>query len=143
MFPRPNSTLPPLPLPGDVWKGFEIDQGGTLETEGLEGFKEKIYVACAEREKHNLRKETKDKEGLEVYGMLKEGTGSRSTYTDKWTQGQSWSNSGPGTSAFENVDGDKFKCPCDAECEDRVYLVAEFSLYAYNERKCTRLNCNK
>ncbi|CAB1097466.1 unnamed protein product [Ectocarpus sp. CCAP 1310/34] len=58
----------------DVWKGLDIDEDETLETEGLQGFKENIYVACAEREL-NLRKEFKDKEGLEVYGMLKEGIG--------------------------------------------------------------------
>ncbi|CAB1100184.1 unnamed protein product [Ectocarpus sp. CCAP 1310/34] len=54
----------------DVWKGLDIDEDETLETEGLQGFKEKISVACAEREEQNLRKESKDKEGLEVYGML-------------------------------------------------------------------------
>ncbi|CAB1121249.1 unnamed protein product [Ectocarpus sp. CCAP 1310/34] len=59
----------------DVWKGLDIDEDETLETEGLQGFKEKISVACAEREEQNLRKESKDKEGLEVYGMLKEGIG--------------------------------------------------------------------
>ncbi|CAB1111176.1 unnamed protein product [Ectocarpus sp. CCAP 1310/34] len=59
----------------DVWKGLDMDEDETLETEGLQGFKEKISVACAEREEQNLRKESKDKEGLEVYGMLKEGIG--------------------------------------------------------------------
>ncbi|CAB1112719.1 unnamed protein product [Ectocarpus sp. CCAP 1310/34] len=33
----------------DVWKGLDIDEDETLETEGLQGFKEKIPVACAER----------------------------------------------------------------------------------------------
>ncbi|CAB1098534.1 unnamed protein product [Ectocarpus sp. CCAP 1310/34] len=55
---------------GDVWKGFEIDEDNALDTEGLKGFKENMSVAFAEREQ-NLRKETKDKEGIEVYGMLK------------------------------------------------------------------------
>ncbi|CAB1111402.1 unnamed protein product [Ectocarpus sp. CCAP 1310/34] len=32
----------------DAWKGLEGDEDETLETEGLQGFKEKIYVACAE-----------------------------------------------------------------------------------------------
>ncbi|CAB1110718.1 unnamed protein product [Ectocarpus sp. CCAP 1310/34] len=50
----------------DVWKGLDIDEDETLETEGLQGFKEKISVACAEREKQNLRKETKDKKGKEA-----------------------------------------------------------------------------
>ena len=60
---------------GGVWKGIEIDEDETLETEGIAGFKETISVAIAEREEQNLRKEAKDKEGLEVYGMLKEGIG--------------------------------------------------------------------
>ncbi|CAB1101351.1 unnamed protein product [Ectocarpus sp. CCAP 1310/34] len=63
----------------DVWKGLDIDEDETLETEGLQGFKEKISVACAEREEQNRRKETEKeteyKEGLGVYGMLKEGIG--------------------------------------------------------------------
>ncbi|CAB1113272.1 unnamed protein product [Ectocarpus sp. CCAP 1310/34] len=50
----------------DVWKGLDIDEDETLETEGLQGFKEKISVACAEREEQNVRKETEDAEGLEV-----------------------------------------------------------------------------
>ncbi|CAB1102256.1 unnamed protein product [Ectocarpus sp. CCAP 1310/34] len=49
----------------DVWKGLDIDEDESLETEGLQGFKEKIAVACAEREEHSLRKETEDKEGLD------------------------------------------------------------------------------
>ncbi|CAB1111562.1 unnamed protein product [Ectocarpus sp. CCAP 1310/34] len=53
----------------DVWKGLDIDENETLETEGLQGSKEKSSVACAEREEQNLRKKTKDEEGLEVYGM--------------------------------------------------------------------------
>ncbi|CAB1118116.1 unnamed protein product [Ectocarpus sp. CCAP 1310/34] len=40
----------------DVWKGLDIDEDETLETEGLQGFKEKISVACAEREEQNLSK---------------------------------------------------------------------------------------
>ncbi|CAB1104917.1 unnamed protein product [Ectocarpus sp. CCAP 1310/34] len=58
----------------DVCKGFEIDEDETPETEGLHGSKEKVSVACAEGEQ-NLGKETEEKEGLEVYGMLKEGKG--------------------------------------------------------------------
>ena len=34
-----------------VWKGFDIDERETLKTEGLEGFKEEIFVAFARREK--------------------------------------------------------------------------------------------
>ncbi|CAB1103975.1 unnamed protein product [Ectocarpus sp. CCAP 1310/34] len=33
----------------DVWKGLDIDEDETLETEGLQGSKERISVACAER----------------------------------------------------------------------------------------------
>ncbi|CAB1106138.1 unnamed protein product [Ectocarpus sp. CCAP 1310/34] len=59
----------------DVLNGSEIDEGDTRESEGLRGFMEKLSFAFAEREEQNLRKETKVQEGLEVHGMLKEGTG--------------------------------------------------------------------
>ena len=41
---------------GGVWKGIEIDEDETLETEGIAGFKETISVAIAEREEQILRK---------------------------------------------------------------------------------------
>ena len=62
-----------------VWKGFDIDERKTLKTEGLEGFKEEISVAFDRREKQNLAEETKVKPGLDLYGRLEEGMGSRST----------------------------------------------------------------
>ncbi|CAB1098704.1 unnamed protein product [Ectocarpus sp. CCAP 1310/34] len=40
----------------DVCKGLDIGENETLQTEGLQGFKENISVACAEREEQNLRK---------------------------------------------------------------------------------------
>ena len=41
----------------DAWKGVEIDEGDTLEREGLEGFKENVSVVAAEREdRMNLTK---------------------------------------------------------------------------------------
>ncbi|CAN0277362.1 unnamed protein product, partial [Ectocarpus sp. 13 AM-2016] len=56
-------------------EGFEIAEGETLETEGLEGFKEKITVAFAEREEQNQTTKTKDKEDSHVYGMGREAIG--------------------------------------------------------------------
>ena len=58
-----------------VWKRFDIDECNTLETEGLEGFKEEVSVALARREKQNLAEEIKVKPGLGLYGLLKEGMG--------------------------------------------------------------------
>ncbi|CAB1115344.1 ABC [Ectocarpus sp. CCAP 1310/34] len=43
----------------DVWKGLDIDEDETLETEGLQGFKEKISVACAERGEKKSEERTK------------------------------------------------------------------------------------
>ncbi|CAB1103564.1 unnamed protein product [Ectocarpus sp. CCAP 1310/34] len=94
----------------DVWKGFDIDEDETLETEGLKGFKEKISVACAERGRQNLRKETEDKEGLEVTGDI----GLRERRRRHRTVDE---------------EDDEFKCDCGFECEDRVHVVAECPLY--------------
>ncbi|CAB1110562.1 unnamed protein product [Ectocarpus sp. CCAP 1310/34] len=62
-------------IPKVTYGWVRIDEGDTLDMEGLKGFKEKLPVACAEREEQNLRKEAKYKEAIEVYGMLKEGIG--------------------------------------------------------------------
>ncbi|CAB1101144.1 unnamed protein product [Ectocarpus sp. CCAP 1310/34] len=61
----------------DAWKGFEIDEDETLEKAGSTG---------------NLRKETEDKECLEVYGML----------------------------TVDNED-DKFRCDCGSERADGAH----------------------
>lgn len=58
-----------------VWTGLDVDQEDALATESLGGFKKKISDAFVEREDLNLRKEAREKEGLEVYGMLIEPIG--------------------------------------------------------------------
>ncbi|CAB1096931.1 unnamed protein product [Ectocarpus sp. CCAP 1310/34] len=123
----------------DVWKGLDIDEDETLETEGLQGFKEKISIACAEREEQNLRKESKDKEGLEVYGMLKEGIGFKDYLHGPMDAGTKLKVKfrTEDTSLRErrrrhrtvDEEDDEFKCDCGFECEDRVHVVAECPLY--------------
>ncbi|CAB1114720.1 unnamed protein product [Ectocarpus sp. CCAP 1310/34] len=122
----------------DVWKGLDIDEDETLETEGLQGFKEKISVACAEREQ-NLRKESKDKEGLEVYGMLKEGIGFKdylhgpmdagTKLKVKFRTGDIGLRERRRRHRTVDEEDDEFKCDCGFECEDRVHVVAECPLY--------------
>ncbi|CAB1103133.1 unnamed protein product [Ectocarpus sp. CCAP 1310/34] len=123
----------------DVWKGLDIDEDETLETEGLQGFKEKISVACAEREEQNLRKESKDKEGLEVYGMLKEGIGFKdylhgpmdagTKLKVKFRTGDIGLRERRRRHRTVDEEDDEFKCDCGFECEDRVHVVAECPLY--------------
>ncbi|CAB1115488.1 unnamed protein product [Ectocarpus sp. CCAP 1310/34] len=123
----------------DVWKGLDIDEDETLETEGLQGFKEKISVACAEREEKNLRKETKDKEGLQVYGMLKEGIGFKdylhgpmdagTKLKVKFRTGDIGLRERRRRHRTVDEEDDEFKCDCGFECEDRVHVVAECPLY--------------
>ncbi|CAB1099471.1 ABC [Ectocarpus sp. CCAP 1310/34] len=123
----------------DVWKGLDIDEDETLETEGLQGFKEKISVACAEREEQNLRKESKDKEGLEVYGMLKEGIGfkdylhgpmdARTKLNVEFRTGDIGLRERRRRHRTVDEEDDEFKCDCGFECEDRVHVVAECPLY--------------
>ncbi|CAB1113177.1 unnamed protein product [Ectocarpus sp. CCAP 1310/34] len=123
----------------DVWKGLDIDEDETLETEGLQGFKEKISVACAEREEQNLRKESKDKEGLEVYGMLKEGIGFKdylhgpmdagTKLKVKFRTGDIGLRERRRRHRTVDDEDDEFKCDCGFECEDRVHVVAECPLY--------------
>ncbi|CAB1097417.1 unnamed protein product [Ectocarpus sp. CCAP 1310/34] len=123
----------------DVWKGLDIDEDETLETEGLQGFKEKISVACAEREEQNLRKESKDKEGLEVYGMLKEGIGFKdylhgpmdagTKLKVKFRTGDIGLRERRRRHRTVDEEDDEFKCDCGFECEDRVHEVAECPLY--------------
>ncbi|CAB1107901.1 unnamed protein product [Ectocarpus sp. CCAP 1310/34] len=121
----------------DVWKGLDIDEDETLETEGLQGFNEKISVACAEEQ--NLRKGSKDKEGLEVYEMLKKGIGFKD-----YLYGPMDAETKPKVK-FRTTDiglrerrrrhrtvddeDDEFKGDRDFECEDRVHVVAECPLY--------------
>ncbi|CAB1109066.1 unnamed protein product [Ectocarpus sp. CCAP 1310/34] len=123
----------------DVWKGLDIDEDETLETEGLKGFKEKTSVACAEREELNLRKESKDKEGLEVYGMLKEGIGFKdylhgpmdagTKLKVKFRTGDMGLRERRRRHRTVVDEHDEFKCDCGFECEDRVHVVAECPLY--------------
>ncbi|CAB1121386.1 unnamed protein product [Ectocarpus sp. CCAP 1310/34] len=123
----------------DVWKGLDIDEDETLETEGLQGFKEKISVACAEREEQNLRKESKDKEGLEVYGMLKEGIGFKdylhgpmdagTKLKVKFRTGDIGLRERRRRHRTVDDEDDEFKCDCGFECKDRVHVVAECPLY--------------
>ncbi|CAB1101586.1 unnamed protein product [Ectocarpus sp. CCAP 1310/34] len=123
----------------DVWKGFDIGEDETLETEGPQGFKEKISVACAEREEQNLRKECKDKEGLEVYGMLKEGIGFKdylhgpmdagTKLKVKFRTGDIGLRERRRRHRTVDEEDDEFKCDCGFECEDRVHVVAECPLY--------------
>ncbi|CAB1120939.1 unnamed protein product [Ectocarpus sp. CCAP 1310/34] len=117
----------------DVWKGLDIDEDETLETEGLQGFKEKISVACAEREEQNLRKETKDLDGLEVYGMLKEGIGFKdylhgpmdagTKLKVKFRTGDIGLRERRRRHRTVDEEDDEFKCDCGFECEHRVLLV--------------------
>ncbi|CAB1105642.1 unnamed protein product [Ectocarpus sp. CCAP 1310/34] len=123
----------------DVWRGLDIDEDETLETEGLQGFTEKIYVACGEREEQNLRKETKDKEGLEVYGMLKEGIGfkdylhgpmdAETKLKVEFRTGDIGLRERRRRHRTVDEEDDEFKCDCSFECEDRVHVVAECPLY--------------
>ncbi|CAB1105071.1 unnamed protein product [Ectocarpus sp. CCAP 1310/34] len=76
--------VPPLEYAGEVWEANKERAYGRGSTSTkmkrwkrrVQGIK-KISVACTEREEQNLRNESKDKAGLEVYGMLKEGIGFR------------------------------------------------------------------
>ncbi|CAB1109836.1 unnamed protein product [Ectocarpus sp. CCAP 1310/34] len=123
----------------DLWKGLDIDEDETLETEGLQGFKEKISVACAEREEQNLRKESKDKEGLQVSGMLEEGIrfkdylhGLMDAGTKlkvKFRTGDIGLRERRRRHRTVDEEDDEFKCDCGFECEDRVHVVAECPLY--------------
>ncbi|CAB1105049.1 unnamed protein product [Ectocarpus sp. CCAP 1310/34] len=123
----------------DVWKGLDIDEDETLETEGLQGFKERISVARAEREEQNPRKETKDKEGLEVYGMLKEGIGFKdylhgpmdagTMLKVKFRTGDIGLRERRRRHRTVDDEDDEFKCDCGFECEARVHVVAECPLY--------------
>ncbi|CAB1119660.1 unnamed protein product [Ectocarpus sp. CCAP 1310/34] len=127
----------------DVWKGLDIDEDETLETEGLQGFKEKISVACAEREEQNLRKESKDKEGLEVYGMLKEGIGFKdylhgpmdagTKLKVKFRTGDIGLRERRRRHRTVGDEDDEFKCDCGFECEDCVHVVAECPWYKERE----------
>ncbi|CAB1103263.1 unnamed protein product [Ectocarpus sp. CCAP 1310/34] len=123
----------------DVWKGIDIDEDETLETEGLQGFKEKISVACAEREEQNLRKESKDKEGLEVYGMLKEGIGFKdylhgpmdagTKLKVKFRTGDIGLRERRRRHRKVDEEDDECKCDCGCGCEDRVHVVAACPWY--------------
>ncbi|CAB1121545.1 unnamed protein product [Ectocarpus sp. CCAP 1310/34] len=123
----------------DEWKAFDIDEDETLETEGLQGFKEKISVACAEREEQNLRKESKDKEGLEVYGMLKEGIGFKdylhgpmdagTKLKVKFRTGDIGLRERRRRHRTVDEEDDEIKCACGSECDDRVHVVTECPLY--------------
>ncbi|CAB1102180.1 unnamed protein product [Ectocarpus sp. CCAP 1310/34] len=103
------------------------------------GFKEKISVACAEREEQNLWKEPKDKEGLEVYGMLTEEIGFKDYLRGPMDAGTKLKvkfrtgdmGLGERQRRHRTVDDehDEFKCDCGFECEDRVHVVAECPLY--------------
>ncbi|CAB1100297.1 unnamed protein product [Ectocarpus sp. CCAP 1310/34] len=123
----------------DVWKGLDIDEDETLETEGLKGFKAKISVACAEGGEQKLRKETKDKECLGVYGMLKEGIGLKDYLQGPMDAGTKLKVEFRARDEglperrrrHRTVDDevDEFKCDCGFECEDRVHVVAECPWY--------------
>ena len=127
-----------------VWKRFDIDECNTLETEGLEGFKEEISVAFARREKQNLAEEIKVKPGLGLYGLLKEGMGFKEYLhgpLDAGTKLKVKFRTGDiglrerGQRYRTVVDeDDNFKCDCGWKCEDRVHVVSECSLYK-KERK--------
>ncbi|CAB1108396.1 unnamed protein product [Ectocarpus sp. CCAP 1310/34] len=103
------------------------------------GFKEKISVACAEREEQNIRKESKDKEGLEVYEMLKEGIGFKdylhgpmdagTKLKVKFRTGDISLRDRRRRHRTVDDEDDEFKCDCGFECEDRVHVVAECPLY--------------
>ncbi|CAB1096020.1 unnamed protein product [Ectocarpus sp. CCAP 1310/34] len=124
---------------GGRMEGVRHDEDETLETEGLQGFKEKISGGCAEREKQNLRKESKDKEGLEVYGMLKEGIGFKdylhgpmdagTKLKVKFRTGDIGLRERRRRHRTVDEEDDEFKCDCGFECEDRVHVVAECPLY--------------
>ncbi|CAB1097155.1 unnamed protein product [Ectocarpus sp. CCAP 1310/34] len=125
-------------LPRIVWEAkWANKKRGRQPTEWVKGFKEKMSVACAEREEQNVRKESKDKEGLEVYGMLKEGIGFKdylhgpmdagTKLKVKFRTGDIGLRERRRRHGTVDEEDDEFKCDCGFECEDRVHVVAESS----------------
>jgi len=122
-----------------VWSGLGIDEEETLGADTIEEYKKGISEAFAEREDLNLRKEIREKEGLEVYGMINERIGFKEYLhgpMDEGTKLKVKFRTGDidlqeRRRRFRKVDedDDKFKCQCGAECEDRVHVVAECTLY--------------
>ena len=132
-----------------VWKGFDIDESKTLEMESLEGFKEEISVAFARRDKQNLAEEIRAKPGLDLYGLLQEGRGFKEYLHGPMDAGTKLKvkfrtgdiglrERGRRYRTVADED-DKFKCDCGWECEDRVHVVAECSLYKEREVFMTEL----
>ncbi|CAB1105103.1 unnamed protein product [Ectocarpus sp. CCAP 1310/34] len=98
-----------------------------------------LSAALAHHFGKNLRKVSKDKEGLEVYGMLKEGIGFKDYQhgpMDAGTKLKVKFRTGDialrerrrGHRTVEN-DDDEFKCDWGFEGEDRVHVIAECPLY--------------
>lgn len=116
----------------------KIDERETTGAESLEGCKKSISEAFEKREAESLRKETKEKEVLEVYGRLNEGIGFKEYLDgplDEGTRIKVKFRTGDidlreRRRRFRKLDDeDKFKCDCGAECEDRVHVVAECPSY--------------
>ncbi|CAB1105337.1 unnamed protein product [Ectocarpus sp. CCAP 1310/34] len=121
-----------------MWKGFKIDEGDALDTDGPKGSWRR-HVAFTEREEQNIRNVTKDKEGIEVYRMLKKRIGFKEYLhgpVDTGTKLKVEFRTGDidirerrrryGKADDEDAN---FKCDCGSECEDRVHVVAECRLY--------------
>ncbi|CAB1118438.1 unnamed protein product [Ectocarpus sp. CCAP 1310/34] len=119
--------------------GRDIDEDGTLETKGLQGFKEKISVYRGSGRRYLLLVPRENKEGLEVYGMLKEGIGFKdylhgpmdagTKLKVKFRTGDIGLRERRGRHRTVDDEGNEFRCDCGFECIDRVHVVAECPLY--------------